>query len=276
MAEGEDTMRPDYDLSRGIRGITAQRCAQGANTHAAPAANGRNRSASASQREHHGTINHERVNSAIHLLRNGLAPFVACELRKKIRVVQPDRLHQLAGDRNLAEKPIDDWDALALLKLMEATWDSVFRNTLGRIERGLVSELREWRNRWAHQVRFSNADAERTLDSAERLLAAINAPQARELAKLRDESRDRLANEVLQVRESKHFVEPSEDMVREIRAARHQSWKNLRKAARALLDLPHEPFGTANVAASSKSTVRTMQRVTGMSLDRLLEMLDSM
>lgn len=99
--------------------------------------------------------------------------------------------------------------------------------------------------------------------------------------KLRGESQGRLANERLQVSESKHFVEPSgevqlEDMVREIRAARHQSWKNLRKAARALLDLPHEPFGTAKVEASSKSTVRTIQRATGMSLDRLLEVLDSM
>ncbi len=67
-----------------------------------------------------------------------------------------------------------------------------------------------------------------------------------------------------------------EDIVRAIRADRHQSWKNLRKAVRALSDLPHEPFGTANVAASSKSAVRTMQRATGLSLDRLLEILDSM
>ena len=101
-----------------------------------------------------GTTNQERVNRALDLLRHGLAPFVARELRKKVQAVPHDRLHQLAEDRNLAERPIDDWDVLALLKLMEATWDSAFRGTLGRIERGLVSELREWRNRWAHQVRF--------------------------------------------------------------------------------------------------------------------------
>ena len=66
------------------------------------------------------------------------------------------------------------------------------------------------------------------------------------------------------------------DMVRAIRADRHQSWKNLRKAVRAQLGLPHEPFGTANVAASSKSTVRKMQREAGVSWERLLEILDSM
>ena len=31
MAEDEDTMRPEYDFSQGMRGITAQRYAQGAN-----------------------------------------------------------------------------------------------------------------------------------------------------------------------------------------------------------------------------------------------------
>ena len=31
MAEDEDTMRPEYDFSQGMRGVTAQRYAQGAN-----------------------------------------------------------------------------------------------------------------------------------------------------------------------------------------------------------------------------------------------------
>ena len=31
MAEDEDTMRPEYDFSQGLRGVTAQRYAQGAN-----------------------------------------------------------------------------------------------------------------------------------------------------------------------------------------------------------------------------------------------------
>ena len=31
MTEDEDTMRPEYDFSQGVRGVTAQRYAQGAN-----------------------------------------------------------------------------------------------------------------------------------------------------------------------------------------------------------------------------------------------------
>gem|GEM_PF-1928419 len=57
-------------------------------------------------------------------------------------------------------------------------------------------------------------------------------------------------------------IEPSTAMqkVIEIRKQRSQSWSNLRKAACALLEQPHEPFGTRNVEASAKSVVRTMMR----------------
>ena len=65
-----------------------------------------------------------------------------------------------------------------------------------------------------------------------------------------------------------------EDVVRAIRG--RQSCSNLQKAVRELLGLPHEPFGTANVAASSKSMVRGMRKQTGVSLHRLKDILDSM
>jgi hypothetical protein len=71
-------------------------------------------------------------------------------------------------------------------------WDSrneVFRNSLGQAERSLVSELREHRNKWAHQHPFSSDDADRALDSAQRLLTAVSAPQADEVAKLKMELR---------------------------------------------------------------------------------------
>ena len=66
------------------------------------------------------------------------------------------------------------------------------------------------------------------------------------------------------------------DIIRAIKADSRRSWKNLRQAVRSQLGLPHEPFGTAKVAASSKSTVRKMQREAGVSWERLSEILDSM
>jgi hypothetical protein len=42
-----------------------------------------------------------------------------------------------------------------VLKVMWDQWDSVFRKPLGRAERTLVAELRDVRNRWAHQESFA-------------------------------------------------------------------------------------------------------------------------
>lgn len=57
-------------------------------------------------------------------------------------------------------------------------WQLVFRKTLGHAERSLASELRSYRNKWAHQEAFSGDDTYRALDSEGRLLTAISAPQA--------------------------------------------------------------------------------------------------
>ena len=49
------------------------------------------------------------------------------------------------------------------------------------------SELRDCRNKWAHQEPFSSDDADRALDSAARLLTAVSAPQADEVEKMKME-----------------------------------------------------------------------------------------
>jgi hypothetical protein len=66
-------------------------------------------------------------------------------------------------------------------------------------------------------------------------------------------------------------VAPSTAMqtVLRIRKERSQSWSNLRKAARALSALPHEPFGTPNVESNAKSVVRTMMRESGLTIAEL-------
>ena len=141
--------------------------------------------------------NHERVGRAMELLRAGLAPFVEREVieRVKARAVRMDTIRRFAEDPALADRPMADWDASGLLRLMWETWNDVFRHTLGFTERSLVSELRTWRNKWAHQERFSSDDTDRALDSAERLLTAVSAPQAGEVAKSKMELRRRVFDE---------------------------------------------------------------------------------
>ena len=105
--------------------------------------------------------NHDRVGKALELLKAGLAPFVEREVKGAIesRRLSAHKLRGYAEDRLLADKPIAQWDAAGLLKLMWETWNEVFRRVLGPAERGLAGELRDHRNRWAHQERFSSDDA---------------------------------------------------------------------------------------------------------------------
>jgi hypothetical protein len=75
------------------------------------------------------------------------------------------------------------WDAHALLTVMWDQWNRVFRHRLGMLERSQISELREFRNRWAHQADFDFDDTYRILDSVERLLRAADAKEAERIAR---------------------------------------------------------------------------------------------
>ena len=122
------------------------------------------------------------LNRAFDLLIQGVAPFVERELR----ACYGDNWQEAARssfreDRGIAINkggPIR-WDTHALLTVMWDQWNGVFRHKLGFLERSLVSELREYRNRWAHQTQFDFEDVYRIHDSIERLLKAVGAPEAK-------------------------------------------------------------------------------------------------
>ena len=132
--------------------------------------------------------NHERVGRALSVLSEGLAPFVARECQAKygetwMRTVARDD----PGSADPARR-MSSTDAQFLLKIVWDEWQPVFRNVLGQTDRTYVSELRDVRNRWAHQDAFSTDDAERALDTMRRLLLAVSAPEAAvELDKMRQE-----------------------------------------------------------------------------------------
>ena len=132
--------------------------------------------------------NHERVGKAMDLLKQGLGPFVEREFTNSYKdKAGAEAIRYLGEDRLLAKKAIAEWDAAGLLKLMWEAWNDVFRRTLGPADRSLVSELRDLRNKWAHQQTFSSDDAYRALDSSGRLLAAVSAPQSDEIEKMKME-----------------------------------------------------------------------------------------
>ena len=133
--------------------------------------------------------NHERVGKALDLLKTGMGPFVGREIKAAIGAnsISMEKVRGFVEDPLLGKKPIEEWDAAGQLKLMWETWNEVFKKTLGFSERSLVSEIRDWRNKWAHQQPFSSDDVYRALDSVGRLLTAVSAPQADEVEKAKME-----------------------------------------------------------------------------------------
>ena len=125
------------------------------------------------------STNHQRVTVALEALTEGLIPYV----EGKLRAIYRDRWVRtaLGSFRDEHTRAGSDgssvvWDAHALLTVMWDQWNAVFRNDLRHSERSLVSELREYRNKWAHQQQFDFDDTFRILDSTRRLLEAVKAP----------------------------------------------------------------------------------------------------
>ena len=126
---------------------------------------------------------------------------------------------------------------------MWETWNDVFRSALGVSERNFVSELRGWRNKWAHQERYSSRDADGRWTLRSVLLTASLA-RAEEIEKIMLELR-RLTFEE-QVRSEKKKVggsliesaaagslKPSREVVSLTRTSQTDdiSWRSLRRTS---------------------------------------------
>lgn len=121
--------------------------------------------------------NRERIGKGLDLLAAGLRPFVERELKSHLGESWES---VLAGSRSSRTKaaPVNLDDPQVLLATMWDQWNAVFRDVLGPAERSIVSELRDVRNRWAHNEQFASSDAIRALDSMERLLIGVSAADA--------------------------------------------------------------------------------------------------
>ena len=123
----------------------------------------------------------DTVSRGLDLLAAGLRPFVA----RQASVGHRD-------ERTLSD--IENGDIQFLLVFMWDQWNDLFRHELSYVERSLISELRDFRNRWAHQDRFTEHNVYRVLDDVERLLTAVKSDRLSEVSELRRESLNRLWN----------------------------------------------------------------------------------
>ncbi|MBL4885156.1 MAG: hypothetical protein JKY95_11560 [Planctomycetaceae bacterium] len=123
------------------------------------------------------SLQRDYIQDALTKLTEGLAPYA----EGKLQAVYRDNWmrYAKASFRRPREKSPGsksnefDWDAHSTLTVVWDQWNAVFRQHLGHFERSLVSELREFRNRWAHQRQLNFDDTYRVLDSVERLLSSI-------------------------------------------------------------------------------------------------------
>lgn len=115
--------------------------------------------------------NRDRVAKAFETLAEGLEPYVDRNMR--LHVAEDWFQRWAAQERG----KVTLHDPQFLLKIMRDSWQTVFSRVLGRTERTYVHELSDRRNDWAHNEPFTADDTDRTLDTAERLLNAVNAGQ---------------------------------------------------------------------------------------------------
>ncbi|MGH9306959.1 MAG: Swt1 family HEPN domain-containing protein, partial [Acidimicrobiales bacterium] len=130
------------------------------------------------------TSNRERVGRAFEAFAEGLGPFVD----RQMRSVHGEGWIEGFGDSGpRGSAPGSLRDPAFDLKVMAEAWDSAFRNRLTRSDRNLVFELRDIRNRWAHNDAFSADDTYRALDSIERLLISADATEAESIGRSKTE-----------------------------------------------------------------------------------------
>ncbi|QOV23211.1 Swt1 family HEPN domain-containing protein [Anabaenopsis elenkinii] len=134
--------------------------------------------------------NRERVGRALDLLQKGLYPFLEREMQAKYgdnwvaaaaSFVSEDRTLRRPAAQMLKQ------DIAEVLNVVWNRWHEVFNQTLGNAERNLIGELKLTRNAWAHNQPFSTDDTYRALDSINRLLTAICAPEADTVEKQKQE-----------------------------------------------------------------------------------------
>jgi predicted AAA+ superfamily ATPase len=154
--------------------------------------------------------NYERIRQALELFNQALGPYIERELKAAFKGDWKAETLRYLPDHvpaEMAKINIGSWDTQMLGTVMWNAWNDVFFKTLGKTERNLLAEVRDIRNQWAHQQSFSGDDAYRALDTIERLLGAISAPQAMEIAKQKQDLLRQRFNE--QARKSASKIEGS-------------------------------------------------------------------
>lgn len=131
--------------------------------------------------------NRDRVGRGFELLAAGMESFVDDTMGAAAPAGQDwiKLLEARDEAKHGSSKTYSKTDPQVQLKVLTEEW-RLFKDKLSRVEQSFASELRDMRNRWAHNDAFSSDDTYRALDTMDRLLTAVGAAeQADEVRKLR-------------------------------------------------------------------------------------------
>lgn len=174
----------------------------------------------------------DRVGKGFELLAEGLRDFVDEVMTESLG---PDWPSQLNNDGGLGARVLDKNDPQVQLRAI-TEHGYRFKNLLSRAQQGFASELRDDRNKWAHNQPISGENAIRTLDTGERLLRAVDASDsADDLRKVRlDLTRAVFEEQTRQVvRKSQNVDSPSKGI---------RPWREIA--------VPHDDVATGQFNAS--------------------------
>lgn len=122
--------------------------------------------------------NRDRIGRTIDILASTLEPWIDSVVGPKLPAGTTwiDILAHKDGRTSRTYSPSDLHCQLRLITERMGDLGFLFNGVLSRGEQNLAGEMRDVRNNWAHNTTFSADDTYRALDTAERLLRAINAP----------------------------------------------------------------------------------------------------
>lgn len=202
--------------------------------------------------------NRDRVRRALDLLGPALDRFVTSIIGPSLPPSTSWTSLLAAKDsRNGANKtynPEDPQNGLRMVteSLAGAGWNPAypFNKNLSRVEQSYAGELREVRNHAIHESAFDNEDAQRALDTSERFLRAIGAPQEAEEVKkmrvdLRRVSTDRYDREVVKTAPVANVGSDNLPPWREVLSPHPDVLNGTLKAAEFAADLYTVSLGTA-------------------------------
>jgi hypothetical protein len=129
------------------------------------------------------------VDQLLHVFQQGYEPFVITAIRSIHGSSWLDVIKNTPDLRvNTQQQPLR-LDATAIVRIMLHHWDSTFSRVLTVTDRSMLFEVRQMRNKWAHQGNINADDVDRLADNVTRLLTSINAPNASQAMQLREDWR---------------------------------------------------------------------------------------